>query len=689
MNKFQIKSKFKPSEEQQKAINNITSNLKNNVKNQTLLGVTGSGKTFIMANVIENIQKPTLILAHNKTLAAQLFAELKRFFPNNSVKYFISYYDYYQPEAYIPQRDLYIEKETEINQTIEKYRNAATQSLLSRKDTIIVSSVSCIYGLGDPDDYNLLSRTFRVGEKYNLDKLYQQLITIQYQRNNIDFKNGCFRVNGDVIDIYLSSEDIAVRLIFFGEELESIKLINPITGEVLENLSEYKLFPAKHFVTPYENIKAIIPDIKKDLEIEVNKFKAQDKMLEAHRLTQRVNFDIEMMVETGYCSGIENYSRYLDRREEGSPPATLLDFFPNDWLLFIDESHITIPQVRGMYHGDRSRKETLVNYGFRLKAALDNRPLTFEEFKSKLNNVIYTSATPGDYELNLSRENVAELLIRPTGLLDPIIDVRSTEKDNFNGLIKSIQKHNLEFLPITKKKSFDKNQIDDLIEEIKETVKNNQRVLVTTLTKRMAEHLSEFLKNIDIKATYIHSDFDAIKRVEVLKELRLGKVDVLIGINLLREGLDLPEVSLIAILDADKEGFLRSKTSLIQIMGRAARHKDGRVIMYADHITDSMKYSILETHRRRAIQEKYNQEHNIIPQSIQKEIEDILVRDKAEEKENIDLIKRAESYNILDNKSKKALLKEIEIQMNIEADSMRFEQAAIYRDLLLDLRKKN
>lgn len=700
MPKFELAAKFKSSPEQSRVISELKQGLDAGVTDQTLVGVTGSGKTFMMANLIEQSQKPTLILAHNKTLAAQLFAEFRNFFPKSAVKYFVSYYDYYQPEAYIPHRDLYIEKESEINKTIEKYRNAATQALLTRPDTIIVASVSCIYGLGDPDDYEALSREFTIGNRYSREKILQQLVAMQYERVANDFSNGTFRVRGDNLEIYLTSEDVALRLEFFGDEIEALKLINPLTGEVLEKPEKYKLFPAKHFVTPYERLKSVLPNIRKDKEIEVSDFKKRGKDIESYRLEQRVNFDLEMMQETGYCTGIENYSRYLDKRAAGSPPATLLDFFPEDWLLFIDESHITIPQVRGMYNGDKMRKENLVNYGFRLKAALDNRPLQFEEFRKRLNQTIYTTATPNEYELDLSKaaakkaglKGHTEILIRPTGLLDPLVDVRPPDHTVTEKLITSLKEAGYNDMSIIKNPGVKRNQIDDLIVEIQNTVAKGQRVLVTTLTKRMSEDLAGYLVETGIKVTYIHSDLDAIKRVEILKNLRLGKYDVLIGINLLREGLDLPEVSLIAILDADKEGFLRSKTSLMQIMGRAARHEQGRVLMYAQSITKSMKFAIDETIRRRKTQEAYNQKFGLTPTTIQKDIEDMIIKldnedEKAELEQNISLMKRIDSYPILDKKAKKVVLKEIEVQMDIFADALEFEKAAEYRDLLNQLKQ--
>lgn len=702
--RFKLTSNYKPSAPQQEVIDDLYLGLSKGMKDQTLTGVTGSGKTFVMANIIEKVNRPALILAHNKTLAAQLFSEFKNFFPDNAVKYFISYYDYYQPEAYIPKRDLYIEKESEINKTIEKYRNAATQALLTRADTIIVASVSCIYGLGDPDDYSTLAREIKIGESYNREKLLRHLSDMQYERTSQDFGPGTYRVRGDNIEIYLSSSDEAIRIEYFGDEIEGIKIIDPLTAEVLSKPKAYKIFPAKHFVTPFESLKAVVPLIREDLKNEVGEFKDSGKMIEAFRLEQRVNFDMEMMMETGYCTGIENYSRYIDGRAGGTPPSTLLDYFPDDWLLFVDESHITLPQVRGMYNGDRMRKENLVDYGFRLKAALDNRPLKFDEFRQRIHQVIHTSATPDEFELKLSTnlpvknekgsmyDGKCELLIRPTGLLDPIVDLRPIDKDSFKSLKEDIEKYGYKDMKILGLSEYPNNQIDDLINEIKATVEKGERVLVTTLTKRMSEDLAGYLTQIGIKVTYIHSDIDSIKRVEILKSLRMGKYDCLIGINLLREGLDLPEVSLIAIMDADKEGFLRSRTSLIQTMGRAARHINGRVIMYASHITGSMKFAIDETLRRREYQNKYNISNNITPTGIIKDISDILVRsedEKEDDKSLQDLNKRAELYPVLEPNAQKILLKELQIQMELYADMQEYEKAAELRDTIKELKKGN
>lgn len=653
MSLFDINSEYKPMGDQPKAIAQLSAGVLNNLRYQTLLGATGSGKTFSVSNVIVQANKPTLVISHNKTLAAQLYGEFRRFFPNNAVHYFVSYFDYYQPEAYIPRSDTYIEKDSQINEEIDRLRHAATDSLLSRQDVIIVASVSCIYGIGSVEDYNGLAVTIKTKELRKRDKLLRHLTDIQYERNDIDFHRGSFRVRGDVVDIFPAGEEVAYRLEFFGDEIERIIRINPLTGELLKNLDYLKVFPSSHYVTPQEKLKDALVKIEQELSDRLKWFKQNNKLLEAQRLEQRTRFDLEMLEQTGFVKGIENYSRYLTNREEGEQPATLLDYFPDDFLMIIDESHMSIPQLRGMYNGDRARKESLVEYGFRLPSALDNRPLTFTEFEKHVNQVIFVSATPADYELRLSPPP-AQQVIRPTGLVDPVISIRPIE-----------------------------GQIDDLISEIQDTIAKKQRTLVTTLTKRMAEDLSDYLKELNIKVTYLHSDIDTLERTDILRDLRLGIYDVLIGINLLREGLDLPEVSFVAILDADKEGFLRSSQALIQIVGRAARHQEGHVYMYADKITDSMQKTIEETNRRREIQLKYNEDHHITPQSINRAVEERLnIKSDADHKEKINLKKiPKEEYPFM--------IKDLTAQMKLAAANLQFEQAAKIRDLIQQIKEKS
>jgi excinuclease ABC subunit B len=653
VNDFILKSQFGPTGDQPTAIAKLTDGLEKGVKEQTLLGVTGSGKTFTMANIIQNVQKPTLVLSHNKTLAAQLYTEFKNFFPDNAVHYFVSYFDYYQPEAYIPRSDTYIEKDSQINEEIDRLRHAATDALLTRRDVIIVASVSCIYGIGTPSDYSALSIDVAVGERRVRDKLLRQLTDIQYQRNDIDFHRGTFRVHGDVVDIFPAGEELAYRVEFFGDEVERITKIDPLTGEVLASPTTLKVFPSSHYVTPQDKLQLAIGKIESELAERLTQFKGQSKLLEAQRLEQRTRFDLEMLKETGFVKGIENYSRYLTNREPGEQPATLLDYFPDDYIMFIDESHMTIPQVRGMYNGDRARKEVLVEHGFRLPSALDNRPLTFTEFERHMNKIVYVSATPAQYELSRSPEPVQQV-IRPTGLLDPKIEVRPID-----------------------------GQIDDLIHEIRASTDKHHRVLVTTLTKRMAEELTEYLQELNIKVAYLHSDVDTLDRTDILRDLRLGVYDVLVGINLLREGLDLPEVSLVAILDADKEGFLRSEQALIQTVGRAARHVDGRVIMYADHVTDSMRRAIDMTEKRRIYQEKFNTEHGITPKGISKAVEASMQPELPEEakRAKLDLKKiPKDEYG--------SLVKDLTSQMELAAANLQFEQAAELRDIIQDIKSK-
>jgi excinuclease ABC subunit B len=652
MAKFKLKSGFKPAGDQPKAINKLTSGLGSGKSEQTLLGVTGSGKTFTMANVVENYQKPTLVLCHNKTLAAQLYTEFRQFFPGNAVHYFVSYFDYYQPEAYIAQTDTYIEKDSLINEEIDRLRHAATSSLLSRRDVLIVASVSCIYGIGSVEDYGEMSVKIQKGETRKRDKLMRHLTDIQYRRNDIDFHRGTFRVRGDVIDIFPAGEETAYRVELFGDEIEKITQIDPLSGEIIKNLQQIQVYPSSHYVTPAQKLKPAIGKIKQELAERLAYFNKHGQLLEAQRLGQRTKFDLEMLEETGFVKGIENYSRYLTNREAGEQPATLLDYFPDDYLMFIDESHMSIPQVRGMYNGDRARKEVLVEHGFRLPSALDNRPLTFSEFSRHLNKVVYVSATPAEYELSRSGEPV-EQVIRPTGLVDPKIDVR----------------------PV-------KHQVDDLIAEIKASVDKHHRVLVTTLTKRMAEDLAEHLQEMKMKVAYLHSEVDTLDRSDILRDLRLGVYDVLVGINLLREGLDLPEVSLVAILDADKEGFLRSDQALVQTIGRAARHVEGRVIMYADRVTGSMQRAIDETDRRRKIQEDYNKKHNITPKSIAKNIDKGMRPDlPASAKSKLDL-------NKIPKDEYKHLVRDLTSQMELAAANLQFERAAEIRDMIDEIKQK-
>jgi len=654
MGQFKLQSNYQPTGDQPKAIAQLIDGLEKGQREQTLLGVTGSGKTFTMANIIQSRQAPTLVIAHNKTLAAQLFSEFKAFFPDNEVHYFVSYFDYYQPEAYIASSDTYIEKDSKINDEIDRLRHAATAALLSRRDTIIVASVSCIYGIGSPDDYAEMSIKIKLGERRQQDKLIRLLTDIQYQRNDIDFHRGTFRVKGDVVDIFPSGSDFAYRVEFFGDEVDRITQIDPLTGEITASPSEIAIFPSSHYVTPREKLARAIENIKKEFEERISWFESHDKLLEAQRLAQRTKYDLEMLEETGFVKGIENYSRYLTNREPGEQPATLLDYFPDDFLLLIDESHMTLPQVRGMYNGDRARKEVLVEHGFRLPSALDNRPLRFDEFDRHINQAIYVSATPGELELSRSPAPV-EQVIRPTGLLDPIIEVRPTE-----------------------------HQIDDLVDEIQARTKQGERVLVTTLTKRMAEDLSSFLQDSGIKTAYIHSEIDTLERGDVLRDLRLGVYDVLVGINLLREGLDLPEVSLVAIVDADKEGFLRSESALVQTIGRAARHEKGRVIMYADRVTDSMRRAIDETNRRRSIQEAYNQANNITPRGVAKEIGEglrAIIPAKDDGRPKLDLKKiPKDEYG--------SLVKDLTAQMELASANLEFERAAELRDLIQDIKAK-
>ncbi|MFO7271378.1 excinuclease ABC subunit UvrB [Sphaerobacter thermophilus] len=659
MPEFQLVTDLRPTGDQPKAIAQLVEGLQRGYDQQTLLGVTGSGKTFTMANVIQAVQRPTLVLAPNKTLAAQLYSEFKEFFPHNAVEYFVSYYDYYQPEAYVPRTDTYIEKDADINDEIDKLRHAATRALLTRRDVIIVASVSCIYGIGSPEEYGKTIVSLRRGATVRRDKVLRHLVEIQYERNDLTLMRGTFRVRGDTLDIFPAYEEIAVRIEFWGDEIERIVDIDPLTGEILAERNEIDIYPAKHFVTSQEKLQRAIKSIQEELEEWLKHLEAEGKILEAARLKQRTLYDLEMLQEAGYCSGIENYSRHLSGRKEGEPPWTLLDYFPDDYLMFIDESHMSIPQVRGMYGGDRSRKDILVEFGFRLPSARDNRPLTFDEFMQHINQVIYVSATPGEFELQNSKQ-VVEQVIRPTGLLDPEISVRPT-----------------------------KGQIDDLIDEIHRRVARGERALVTTLTKKMAEDLADYLKEIGIRTHYLHSEIDTLERIEILRDLRLGVYDVVVGINLLREGLDLPEVSLVAILDADKEGYLRSESSLIQTIGRAARHVDGKVIMYADTITRSMEAAINETYRRRAIQIAYNEEHGIEPRGIVKEVRDLTdrVRAVAEEASPYRAESKAGAIAELPPDELVRMIKDLERQMKEAAKMLEFEKAALLRDQIIELRR--
>ncbi|CAI8024585.1 UvrABC system protein B [Geodia barretti] len=640
---FQLVADFGVMGDQEQAVQKLSAGVREGLDHQTLLGVTGSGKTFTMANIVQEVQKPTIVIAHNKTLAAQLATEFKEFFPHNAVEYFVSYYDYYQPEAYIPRTDTYIEKDSSVNEELDKLRLASTTSLLTRRDTLIVASVSCIYGLGDPSDYFEMVAHVAVGEEYNRRALLRQLIDMQYERNDTDLARGRFTVRGDTLEIVPAYEEFAVRIQFFGDEIERILTLDTLTGEVLNERSEFSVYPAKHFVTSREKLDAALIDIDAEMKERVDWLRQQGKLLEAQRLEQRTRYDMEMLNETGFCAGVENYARHLSRREAGSPPWTLLDYFPDDFLMFVDESHMTLPQVRGMYNGDISRKTTLVEFGFRLPSALDNRPLHFKEFEDHINQVVYVSATPGPLELERTSA-IVEQVIRPTALLDPTIEVKPTD-----------------------------GQIDDLLHEIRQRVESQERVLVTTLTKRMAEELADYLSEAGIRNHYLHSDIQTLNRVEILRDLRLGIYDVIVGINLLREGLDLPEVSLVAILDADKEGYLRSTTSLIQTVGRAARHASGHVIMYADRVTDSMQRAIDETYRRRAIQGAHNERHGIEPQSIHK-----AVRDITEGLRGVAEMSHDDMYRVI---------KDLEFQMKTAARSLEFEKAAHLRDEMLELKK--
>ena len=660
MSDFNLISEFQPSGDQPQAIKALVSSLKENTKHQTLLGITGSGKTFTIANVIQKLQRPTLIISHNKTLAAQLYGEFKQLFPHNAVEFFISYYDYYQPEAYLPVTDTFIEKDMSINEEIDILRLKATSSLIARKDVIVVSSVSCIYGIGSPAEYQ--DKVIQVQKSLNINrkKFFRRLVNIHYNRNDAVFERGTFRVRGDIIEIYLAYEDIGVRLEMFGDIIDSISRFNPLTGEVLKEMANEYIYPAKHFVTDQQTVKNIVGDIRVELTQRLETLRSNGDLLEAQRLEQRTNFDLEMMLEVGYCSGIENYSRYFSDREPGDRPYTLIDFFPSDFLTIIDESHVTLPQIKGMYNGDRSRKEVLVEHGFRLPSALDNRPLQINEFLPLQNQIVHVSATPGDKELELCGGEIIEQIIRPTGLLDPKVEVRKTE-----------------------------GQIDDIIGEVRERANKNERTLITTLTKRMSEDLCDYLRGVNLRVRYLHSDIDSLERVKILRDLRLGEFDILVGINLLREGLDLPEVSLVVVLDADKQGFLRSHTSLMQVAGRAARHQDGRVILYADKISDAMKYLISETQRRRKIQGKYNEKKGITPSTISKSIENILsstsVADSIQDDNNVIANRKGDDFSKMDKKLAVDMMRK---EMIEASENLEFEKAANLRDEIKKLEKE-
>ena len=648
---FDLVSKYKPSGDQPRAIEKLAENIKRGTKHQVLLGATGTGKTFTIANVIKEVNKPTLVLAHNKTLAGQLYGELKELFPNNHVEYFVSYYDSYQPEAYVAKTDTYIEKDAAINDEIDELRHSATSALLKYKDVIVVASVSCIYGIGDIEEYRKKMLTIEVGEIIDRDAVIEKLIEMLYERNQMDLKRGAFRVRGDTLELVpISQHGKGIRIEFFGDEVDKIAEFDTVTGAVLNLKKSISIFPASHFVTSEEKLKIAVKNIKEELEEQLQKFKKENKLIEYQRLMERTNYDMEMLLETGFCRGVENYSRPLALKEPGAMPTTLIDFFGDDFLLVVDESHVTLPQVRGMYNGDRARKEVLVNYGFRLPSALDNRPLRFEEFEGKIHQAIYVSATPGDYEKNLAKDHIIEQIIRPTGLLDPTIEVKET-----------------------------KNQIDDLLNEIHKRIAKNERTLITTLTIRMAEELTTYLKNADIKVAYLHSEIKTLERMKIIRDLRLGKYDVVVGINLLREGIDIPEVSLIAILDADKQGFLRSDRSLIQTIGRAARNSEGHVIMYADTISDSMNIAIQETKRRREIQMEYNKEHGIVPKTIIKEIHEVISNNKELEEAKPEKMSKKEKHK---------LMMDIEAEMNRAAKNLDFERAMELRDILFELQSE-